>query len=83
MQYSVYAARCGERIAHLENGVRDGLTGMDALAAADRLHAERGSGLERTDVVEPDEGNDAVKLEPRELCRNRESAFRCARCSRD
>lgn len=53
MQYSVYAARCGERIAHLENGVRDGLTGMDALAAADRLHAERGSGLERTDVVEP------------------------------
>ena len=48
MQYSVYAVRCGERIAHLENGVRDGLTGMDAHAAADRLHAERGSGLGRT-----------------------------------
>ena len=46
--------------------MRDGLTGMDALAAADRLHAERGSGLERTDVVEPDEGNNAVELEPRE-----------------
>ena len=67
MQYSVYAVRCGERIAHLKNGVGDGLTRQWTRSQRpDRLACRNAAAVrrERTDVVEPDErDNNAVELE--------------------